>query len=152
MSAGRLALDTNVLVYFVDSADRERCARAQDVVRRAAQGGQCVLAFQSIGEFYTAVTRRRLQPPAEAAEQARDWMALFPLVEAIAADARGGLDAAAAGRFSYWDALLLTTLGRVGCTALLSEDMQDGAGLAGVTVLNPFVGGALPERIATLLG
>jgi predicted nucleic acid-binding protein len=152
MSAGRLALDTNVLVYFVDSADRERCARAQDVVRRAAQGGQCVLAFQSIGEFYTAVTRRRVQPPAEAAEQARDWMALFPLVEAIAADARGGLDAAAARRFSYWDALLLTTLGRVGCTALLSEDMQDGAGLTGVTVLNPFVGGALPERIATLLG
>jgi predicted nucleic acid-binding protein len=76
----------------------------------------------------------------------------LPTVDPVASDAEAALDVAAAGRFSYWDALLLTTLGRVGCTALLSEDMQDGADLAGVTVLNPFAGEVLPDRIATLLG
>ena len=151
MSAARLALDTNVLVYAVDTTEEARCARAQDIVRRAAESERCMLAFQSIGEFYAAVTRKGIQAPAEAARQARDWMVLFPTIDPIAADALGALDAAASGRFSYWDALLLTTLGRAGCMALLSEDMHDGAVLAGVTVHDPFQGEALPAAVAALL-
>jgi predicted nucleic acid-binding protein len=120
-------------------------------VRRAAESERCVIAFQSIGEFYAAVTRKGIQTSAEAAQQARDWMVLFQIVDPIAADALGALDAAASGRFSYWDALLLTTLGRAGCTALLSEDMHDGAALAGVTVRDPFQGEALPAAVAALL-
>ena len=151
MSAARFALDTNVLVYTVDSADATRCRRAQDLVRQAAEGGRCMLVLPTIGEFYAAVTRKGFQAPGEAAQQARDWMQLFPVVEPVAADAEAALDAAAAGRFSYWDALLLTTLGRTGCTTLLSEDMGDGTSLAGVTVRNPFAGETLPEAIAALL-
>ena len=58
---------------------------------------------------------------------------------------------AAAGRCSYWDALLLATLGRAGCSVLLSEDMADGTTLAGVTIRNPFAESALPAEIGTLL-
>jgi predicted nucleic acid-binding protein len=152
MSVDRFALDTNVLVYVVDDGAKGKQERARDVFTRAASNPRCVLAMQCVGEFYAAATRKRLVAPDAAAHRARDLMRLFPTVDPVASDAEAALDAAAAGRFSYWDALLLTTLGRVGCTALLSEDMQDGAGLAGVTVLNPFVGGALHERIAMLLG
>jgi predicted nucleic acid-binding protein len=152
MNAARLGLDTNVLIYAIDTADEARCRRAQEVVRRAAAAERCLLAFQSVGEFYAAVTRRGIQAPAEAAQQARDWMVLFQIVDPIAADALGALDAAASGRFSYWDALLLTTIGRAGCTTLLSEDMHDGAALAGVTVRDPFQGEALPAAVAALLG
>jgi predicted nucleic acid-binding protein len=34
---------------------------------------------------------------------------------------------------------------------ILSEDMHDGARFDGVTVLNPFLGEELPERVAALL-
>jgi predicted nucleic acid-binding protein len=61
------------------------------------------------------------------------------------------LNEAAAGRFSYWDALLLATLGRAGCSVLLSEDMADGATLAGVTTRNPSAESALPAEIGALL-
>jgi len=61
------------------------------------------------------------------------------------------LDWTTAGRLSYWDGLLRATVGRSGCTVLLSEDMQDGATIAGVTVRNPFVGDALPDAVAALL-
>jgi len=45
----------------------------------------------------------------------------------------------------------LTTLGRAGCAVLLSEDMQDGAALAGVAVRDPLAGDRLPEDVEALL-
>lgn len=67
------------------------------------------------------------------------------------ARARHAIAAAATGRFSYWDALLLATLGRAGCSAVLSGDTADGASLAGATVRNPFAGATLPAAVAALL-
>lgn len=151
MSGGRVGLDTNVLVYAVDLQEAEKCQRAQDVVARAAARGRCAIALQSVGEFYAAVTRRGLQAPADAARQARDWMSVFPVVEPLASDAKRALEAAAAGRLSYWDGLLLATLRRAGCVALLSEDMQDGAVHDGVTMRNPFAGETMPDAVASIL-
>ena len=150
MSGVNVGLDTNILVYAVDNRDPVLCRRAQGLVELAAGSGRCLIALQSIGEFYAAVTQRGLQPPEEAASQARDWMSLFQVVEPATKDAASAL-AVAAGRLSYWDCLLLATLRRAGCTTLLSEDMQDEAVVAGVTVHNPFVGEVLPEPIAVLL-
>ena len=64
---------------------------------------------------------------------------------------RLALAEAAAGGFSCWDALLLATLGRAGCGVLLSEDMQDGAALAGVVVRDPLAGERLPDEVEALL-
>jgi predicted nucleic acid-binding protein len=61
------------------------------------------------------------------------------------------LEFAVDGRFGWWDALLLATAARHGCEVVLSEDMQDGARFAGVTILDLFVGEELPERVAELL-
>lgn len=40
---------------------------------------------------------------------------------------------------SFWDALVVAAAVRLGCSHLLSEDLQDGQSLDGVTVVNPFV-------------
>jgi predicted nucleic acid-binding protein len=152
MSAGSVGLDTNVLVYTVDSQEGSLCRRAQELVRLAVGADRCVIALQSIGEFYAAVTRRGLQSPAEAAQQARDWARLFRVIEPRTADAEHALEEAARGRLSYWGGMLVATLRRSGCTALLSEDMQDGAMHGGVTIRNPFVGAQLPAEIVALLG
>lgn len=152
MSGADVGLDTNILVYTVDSQDAERCRRAQDIVRRAVASARGLIALQTVGEFYAAVTRRGLQSRDAAAQQARDWLRLFPVVEARSADADHALASAAAGRTSYWDGMLLATLARAGCIALLTQDMQDGAVHGGVTVRNPFAGEHLPAEIEALLG
>jgi predicted nucleic acid-binding protein len=139
-------------VYTVDSQDANLCRRAQDIVRLAAESDRCVIALQTVGEFYAAVTRRGLQSRDAAAQQARDWVRLFPVVEPRMVDAEDALAAAAVGRLSYWDGLLVATLRRAGCTALLTEDMQDGAVHDGVTIRNPFAGERLPAEIEALLG
>jgi predicted nucleic acid-binding protein len=147
----RFSLDTNVLVYAVDTAERERHRRATWVMERARLL-PCILAVQSLGEFYAAVTRKSMLSRAEAALMVRSWMTMFPVVGNDADALEIALPAVEAGRFSYWDALLLATLARAGCSTLLSEDMADGSTLAGVTVRNPFAGEVVPATVARLLG
>lgn len=147
----RFALDTNVLVYLFDGTDRERQARARLVVDQAVNGGRCVLSLQSVGELHTALRRRRLVPQAALSQTVRDIVSLFPLLGIEPDDTDKALELAATGRVSYWDGLLRATVARAGCTALLSEDMQDGATIAGVTVHNPFAGDTLPDAVAALL-
>jgi predicted nucleic acid-binding protein len=152
MSGSSIGLDTNILVYTVDSQDADMCWRAQEIVRLAVSSDCCVIALQTVGEFYAAVTRKGLQSRDAAAQQARDWIRLFPVVEPRAVDAEDALAATVAGRLSYWDGLLLAALRRAGCTTLLTEDMQDGAVHGGVTIRNPFAGDRLPAEIEALLG
>ena len=52
---------------------------------------------------------------------------------------------------SFWDALLWATVRAVGCRVLLSEDMQDGRVLGGVTILNPFAEANTPRVNALLV-
>lgn len=150
MTDRRFTLDTNVLVYAIDSAEGEKHRRAKEIVERAAQA-DCVLAIQALGEFYVTSQRRRLLPAADAAAQVADWVELFATMAAAEANVVTAAREAAAARFGHWDAMLLATADSHGCAAVLSEDMVDGAVLGGVTVRNPFRGDRLPDEIETLL-
>ena len=48
------------------------------------------------------------------------------------------MDAVAEHRLSFWDAMLWATARQSGCSAILTEDMQDGRRLSGVEFINPF--------------
>jgi predicted nucleic acid-binding protein len=79
MSAKRFKLDTNILVYTVDSGDEERHRRAQEVIE-VMLTQDCVLTLQSLSEFYFAVTRKGKLPPTQAKKQVDGWQALFSVV------------------------------------------------------------------------
>ena len=147
----RFGLDTNVLIHAVEAGGADRTQRAERIVRRAVATRRCILTVQNIGEFYADCVRKRHASPSAAAVRAAGFGDLFATTAAGMDEVRAALVEAAAGRFSYWDALLLVTLGRAGCSVLLSGDMADGAGLAGVTVRDPFAGGDVTEEIDALL-
>jgi predicted nucleic acid-binding protein len=147
----RFTLDTNILVYSIDSAAGEQHALAAEIVDRAAEC-ECWLTLQALSEFYAAVTRKGLVPPADAAAQASDWLEIFPSAAASAAALRTALSDAAAGRASFWDALLLATAAEAGCTTILSGDMAGGARIGGIGILNPFAARGLAEPVRRLLG
>jgi predicted nucleic acid-binding protein len=50
------------------------------------------------------------------------------------------LDLAARYRLSLWDGLVVATAAAAGCGVLLTEDLQTGRVLDGVSVENPFAG------------
>ncbi len=151
MSAERYSIDTNILVYAVDRHEGDKHLRALDIVDRSVEH-DCVLTAQSLAEFVSAATRRRMLSRTDTIAQAQGWMRLFPVVAGSTAALGTALDAFAAGRFGLWDALLLATAGEAGCTIVLSEDMGDGATLDDITVRNPLKGDALPDELRPLLG
>jgi predicted nucleic acid-binding protein len=150
MTTERFSLDSNVLVYAADGRAGARHARALQIIVLAARQ-DCVLTLQALGEFFHATTRKRIAPRHDAAAQVRDLLAIFPTAAPDADALRTALDEAERGTRSFWEGLLIATAARAGCVFLLSEDMQDGARLGGVTVLDPFVGDELPEAVAQLL-
>jgi len=149
MSAERFTLDTNILVYSMDVGAGDRQLRAARVIELARRR-DCWLTLQAVSEFYAAATRKRLVSHTEAADQANDWLTMFPAVSASVSAVRTALTAT--GRASYWGALLVASAAEAGCTAILTEDMADGTALYDVRVLNPLVGEEFSEPVRRLLG
>jgi predicted nucleic acid-binding protein len=133
-------LDTNILVYSVDSAAAWKHEVSCEIVYRAAEY-DCLLMLQAVSEFFAAVTRKNLMPRADAAAQAADWLDLFPTISPSTNAVRAALEDAAQRRASYWDALIVASASEAGCTMLLTEDLQHGTELRGVEIHNPFTRG-----------
>ena len=146
-----ISADTNVLVYAVDDRDKAgRQAVAKAVVLQLTAMQQPI-ALQVVGELQNALRRRLKLPSHLAMQQARNIFAAFPNFAYDAGCVEIALGQAAAGRFSYWDALLLAACARAGVTSLLSEDMQDGSIFMGVQIVNPFSPQGLSLRARELL-
>ncbi len=141
-----------MLVYTADTRDPARHASALDIMTRAARR-DCVLTPQALAEFFHAVTRKRLAPRADAADQVRDWIDLFTITPgANSAALLVAVEAATAARFQFYDALLLAAARAAGCRAVLSEDMGSGAELDGLRVVPAFDrrGGISREALSLL--
>ncbi|HWA21493.1 MAG TPA: PIN domain-containing protein [Caulobacterales bacterium] len=145
-----ISIDTNIFVYLADGRDPKKQSIARDIVARAPSVGARV-ALQVVGEINSALCKRLRRTPWEAAQVARNVMTAF---ETFAYDERcvsQALAEAAAGRWSYWDAVLVFAAGQAGCTALLTEDMQHGGRLGAVEIVNPFGPNGLTDRARELL-
>jgi predicted nucleic acid-binding protein len=146
----RFTLDTKILFYSVDVQAGLRHTLAAAIIEQAV-ACDCWLTLQAVSEFYFSVTRKRVMPVGAAAAQARDWLDMFTPVSSSPEAVRTALALAADGRASYWDALLVATAAEAGCTAILAEDLSDGAMLAGVRIVHPFDGPGLSGAARALL-
>jgi len=138
MSADRVTLDTNVLVYAVDTGAREKHARAQRLIELALKT-DCVLTLQALSEFYFAVARKGKLPATEAKAQVEAWQELFPVVAAKPSALNRAIAATVSRQLGFWDALLWATAREAGVTLLLSEDFHDGQTIESVRFVNPFI-------------
>jgi predicted nucleic acid-binding protein len=134
-------VDTNILIYAhdVDAGQKHEIAKA--VVRELWAERAGLLSTQVLQEFYVNATRKIKTPLAK--PEARS------IVETYAAWCVDGItptDVAAAfqiedrARIGFWDALILAVAVRSGARRVLSEDLNSGQAIAGLTIHNPFVG------------
>lgn len=148
MAAGIL-VDTNVLVYAHDGADRGKQGRAIAVLAGLADRGAGALAAQSLAEFYWATTRKRrpLLTPAEAEAQIDRLAASWPVLDltsAIVCEAARGVRR---HHLPYWDAQIWAAARLNQIPIVLSEDFADGLRLEGVRFVNPFRPGFLVDAV-----
>jgi predicted nucleic acid-binding protein len=134
---GRVFFDTNILIY-ADDADAKR-DRAQQVIEAALSNGNGVLSTQVLQEYFVVATRK-LGLSAEIAQKKVEILATMTV---IAIDVEHVVEAIKLHRlygFSPWDCLILHYAKAAGCPRLLSEDLQPGRSIEGVTIENPLVG------------
>jgi len=140
-----ITADTNVLVYVSDDDAPLKQSVAVQVMRRLA-GRRQPIGLQVIGELQNVLRRKLRHPPVVAATAARNILRSFDIFLPTERAADEAMNLMAAGRLSYWDALLVMSASEAGVSALLSEDMQDGARFGGVEIINPFGRDGLSER------
>ena len=136
-------VDTNVLLYAFDDADKSKQLRAQEWLAACWQRRCGRVSTQVLNEFY-ANARKRFASAISAGDarsevrryqQWRPWQIDQPTIEtAWAVESRYGIN--------YWDALMVAAAQHMGCRWLLTEDLQHGQRLDKVQVINPFVAGA----------
>ena len=141
MNAERFSLDSNVFFYAIDRTVPRRHRQAVELVERAARELDCIVPLQVFCEFFAAATRKGAMPAGEAAAQVADWQTLFTTAYPGPTSLPRALEAVLRHSLSLWDALLWSVAREAGVTVLLSEDLQDGRELGGVTFRDPFSGG-----------
>ena len=131
-------VDTNILVYAVDPAEREKRSLASDLLRKLISDQTLVLSAQSLNECYRVITDRRQIMPRE---QARRFISILapsctaPFGYDVTREAWRLQDSAG---YSFWDCMLLGSALLARCSVFLTEDMQDGRRLDELTIMSPF--------------
>lgn len=137
--SGRTFVDTNVLIYAHDTdAGRKReIARAllQDLwVERTG-----VLSTQVLQEFYVNATRKLRTPlPKPAARSVVSTYVPWCGGGVTPEDLAKAFELEDSAGIGFWDALIVASAVRSGADRILSEDLNPGQAIAGVTIVNPF--------------
>jgi predicted nucleic acid-binding protein len=133
-------IDTNVLVYHVDASDPRKTEIAHTILRDAIANDSACISFQVVQEFLNTMVRKAERPLSH--EQAHTYLAevLSPLCRVFASIPlyQNALDLQARYRFGFYDSLIVAAALSADCRELLSEDLQHGQRIEGLTICNPF--------------
>ena len=133
-----VSFDTNILVYATASISDMRVMRARDLIGRAMRAASSILLLQTLAEFSNVAIRKARIPVEDIRTTVDAWRAVLPVQAADNSDLSAALEAVRAHRLAFWDAMLWASAHRAGVRHLLTEDMQDGFTLQGVTFIDPF--------------
>jgi predicted nucleic acid-binding protein len=130
--------DTNVLVYADDTSSPDKQNRSIKLFAEHLRGGTAVVSLQVLQEYFAAVTRKLKVAP-ELAQRKVEIIARSRVVRFDASDVIAAIELHRLTQVSFWDALIVHAARSAGVAVLYTEDLQHGAVLGGVRVVNPFV-------------
>lgn len=139
---GYFFLDTNILVYSFDARVPAKQATARQLIAEGLRTQRGIISTQVVQEFLS-VALRKFEHPLTVSE-AREYLTtvLVPLCRHTPSTGfyDGALLLKEETGVSFYDALILSAAVETGCSTLLSEDLQQGRTIRGVTLRNPFNG------------
>ena len=133
-------VDSNVFVYAVDKAVSAKQKKARGIVADVfADGSAYRVSSQVLAEFSSVAVRKLgMATPI-----------LLALLAEMGKIAHVAIDNALVSRaveiqgiygIQYYDAQIVAAAERLGCSSILTEDLNDGQMYCGITALNPFKG------------
>jgi len=136
---GRQFVDTNVFVYAYDRGNGIKQSIARELITSLWENRRGCVSIQVLQELYVTVTKKASTPlPPETAlkiiSDLGEWTHHVPdvgdIIEAVYIQQRHGI--------SFWDAMIVNSACKTGCTVLWTEDLHSGQVYGNVTVQNPF--------------
>jgi predicted nucleic acid-binding protein len=132
-------VDSNILIYACDLDAGAKHQRSVDILESLWDRHLGVLSMQVLQEFYVNVTRKIAHPLSRKSARAivdayATWCVATSPSELTAAfriedDARIG----------FWDALIVAAALKSGAGRILSEDLNPGQKISGLSIENPFL-------------
>ena len=133
-----IAVDTNILVYTEDRADRlGRRDLALAMMEKMTAGGH-VIPCQVFAEFINACTKKKFLSLDMAIAKSNLYAEVFETPSTTYKDLIEATRYLGNFNLQYFDALIVAVANRAGAVILISEDMHDGLEIDGLRIVNPF--------------
>lgn len=132
-------VDTNVFVYRHDRSDPAKQARADEWIAHLARSRAGRLSFQVLQELYVTLTAKARigVAPSEARGIVQDLAVWQPVAIDLGILERAW-QVQDGHSVSWWDAVIVAAAQSLGCSLLLTEDLQHGHAFEDVRVVDPF--------------
>ena len=136
----KIFVDTNILVYVRDSSESVKQIKAQKWLEFLWKNESGRLSTQVMNEYYVTVTQK-LKPGLSNQQARSDLRALsvWKPLDITADLIEAAWDIQDKYQYSWWDSLIVTSALFLGCTYLLSEDMQHEHQVGDLKIINPFL-------------
>ncbi len=126
-------IDTNVLIYAQGAGAKSETAREAILARG-------VLSVEVMNEFAAVLRRKFRLEWDQIADALADVRAALGPVRPVDVETHlHALDLARSHGFNFYDALIVASALAARCDILLTEDLQNGRRVNGLTIVNPFV-------------
>src|SRR5215471_13701572 len=131
-------VDTNVLIYAHDTDGKFKHATAKRILRELWSERNGVLSPQVLQEFYVNVTKKIPHPLTK--ESARLVVSTYTIwcIETTSVEISNAFRIEDESRIGFWDALIVASALKSGAHRILSEDMNAGQTIGGISIENPF--------------
>jgi predicted nucleic acid-binding protein len=131
-------VDSNVLIYAFDVDAGEKHRKAFEVLESLWARSLGVLSTQVLQEFYVNVTRKIARPVARKDARAAVEAYAVWCVDTTPAEITSAFRIEDEARINFWDALILASAIKAGAHRILSEDLNAGQKIGGISIENPF--------------
>ncbi len=133
----KIFLDTNFLVYSIDTRDKEKHQKARLILAKAVELHLPVISTQVIQEFYVVCTQKLKIDPLIIKNIIHNFQNL-EIVNNDLSLVEQAIDISILSQLSFWDSLIIAAAEKANCDLVLSEDLNSGQNYRGIIVLNPF--------------
>ena len=130
-------VDTNVLIYFIDSRNTAKQSIARAVLANAIGSRQYVISAQVLNEFANVALKKL----GLTEDEVRQYIEAFQHIHVVFQQSGWAVRALEIRKqygLQFYDSLMLAAAEFVGCDEILTEDLNDGQIYCGVKAVNPF--------------
>ncbi|MBF0510797.1 MAG: PIN domain-containing protein [Candidatus Omnitrophica bacterium] len=133
----RYFIDTNILVYSVDSHDKHKQKMSRMKLIELEKNRNGIISTQIIQEFYITSVKKLKTNPVIAKQQV-ERLSSFEVIEIDVPLIKEAIDLSIVNQFNFWDALVMCCALKSQCDFLLTEDLSHGQMIKNVKVENIF--------------